>query len=417
MPATAFAAKNTKSGPSSMMSFDQTPCSETVAAFSLAIFRSGCRFILAIRSRYRAREVLRAERLEIVDAFADADGVDGNLKALSDGDQDAAPRRAVELGDDEAGDACDFLEDLDLRKRILTRGGVEHEDDAVRRGLVDLLQDANDLGELGHEVRLVLQAPRRVDEEHVEAFRPRPLERLEGDAGGIGAHRLRHDLGADPLAPDLELIDRGGAERVGGREHDLQVLAIEPVRELGCGRGLAGAVDADNEKDMGALARRKLDRLRPGRKHACDLRGDDLAHGLWRKSPLVAALRQPLANARRHPDAEIGLDQGLLDPVERLLIELALGERAGKSVGEGIGGAGEPAAKLIEPAPLGLRPLPFAHDGTAISAAPSSPATTASTNVPALAPASTRTGVKSAARPRAPFSIKTEMRRPLAAWR
>src|SRR5262245_61083526 len=254
MPATAFAAKNTKSGPSSMMSFDQTPCSETVAAFSLAIFRSGCRFILAIRSRYRAREVLRAERLEIVDAFADADGVDGNLKALSDGDQDAAPRRAVELGDDEAGDARDLLEDLDLRERILARGGIEHEDDAVRRGVVDLLQDANDLGELGHEVRLVLQASRSVDQEHVDAFSPRPLECLEGDPGGIGAHRLRHHLGGDPFAPDFELIDRGGAERVGGREHDLEALALELVRELGRGRGLAGAVDADNEKHLGAFA-------------------------------------------------------------------------------------------------------------------------------------------------------------------
>src|SRR5262245_53197617 len=166
MPAMALAAKNTRSGPSSMMSLDQTPCSGAVAAFS----RLGCGFILAIRSRDRAREVLRAERLEIVDAFADADGVDRNLKALGDGNQDAGSRRAVELGDDEAGDTRDLLEDLDLRERILTRGGVEHEDDAVRRGLVDLLQDANDLGELGHEVRLVLQAPRCVDQEHVDAF-------------------------------------------------------------------------------------------------------------------------------------------------------------------------------------------------------------------------------------------------------
>src|ERR1700741_4165046 len=107
MPPTAFPAKNTRSGPSSMMSLDQTPCSGTVA-------RSGCGFILAIRSRDRAREVLRAERPEVVDAFADTDGVDGKSEALSDGDQDAAPRRAVELGDDETGDARDLLEDFDL---------------------------------------------------------------------------------------------------------------------------------------------------------------------------------------------------------------------------------------------------------------------------------------------------------------
>ena len=91
---------------------------------------------------------------------------------------------------------------------------------------------------------------------------------------------------------------------------------------------------------------------------------------------------EPLADARRHRDAEIGLDQDLFEPVERLLVELPLGEHAGETVGQRIGGAGEPAAKLIEPAPLRLRPFPFAHDCTAISAAPSSPATTASTSAP-----------------------------------
>src|SRR5262245_61111131 len=108
MPPMALPAKNTRSGPSSMTSFDHTPCSGAAASLSLATSRSGCGFILAIRSRDRAREVLRAERLEVIDAFADADGVDGNVEALGDGDQDAAPCRAVELGDDEAGDAGDL---------------------------------------------------------------------------------------------------------------------------------------------------------------------------------------------------------------------------------------------------------------------------------------------------------------------
>src|SRR5512145_2913362 len=108
----ALAPKNTKSGPSSMMSLDQVPCSAAAPARARAISSSGCGFILAVCSRDRAREVFRAERLEVVDAFADADGIDGELEPLGNGDKDAAARRAVELGDDETGDAGDLLKNL-----------------------------------------------------------------------------------------------------------------------------------------------------------------------------------------------------------------------------------------------------------------------------------------------------------------
>ena len=59
----------------------------------------------------------------------------GKVKALGDGDQNAAARRAVELGHDQAGHAGDLLEDLHLVQRVLTRGGVEHEQHAVRRAV------------------------------------------------------------------------------------------------------------------------------------------------------------------------------------------------------------------------------------------------------------------------------------------
>ena len=72
---------------------------------------------------------------------------------------------------------------------------------------------------------------------------------LEGEAGGIGAGFARDEDGAGALAPDFELIDGGGAERVAGRQHDLAALGAEFRGELADGRGLAGAVDAGDQDD------------------------------------------------------------------------------------------------------------------------------------------------------------------------
>src|SRR6185437_9431036 len=95
-PATALVPKNTSSGPSSIASLAQT---RSASGVDLATFTgmlvSGCGFILASCPSDGAGEVLRIERLEVVEAFADADRVDGELKALRDCDQDAAPRRGA----------------------------------------------------------------------------------------------------------------------------------------------------------------------------------------------------------------------------------------------------------------------------------------------------------------------------------
>src|SRR5579885_1258897 len=137
MPAAALAPKNTSNGPSSIASLSRTDGAGSAGIFASAAFagasalRSGCGFILVLHAGDGAREVVRVERLEIVDPLADADGVDRQFEALGDGHQNAAARRSVELGHDEAGDARDLLEDFHLIERILARGCVEHEDHAV----------------------------------------------------------------------------------------------------------------------------------------------------------------------------------------------------------------------------------------------------------------------------------------------
>src|SRR3954471_19100037 len=81
----------------------------------------------SLESGERLRKVLCGKRRQIVDALADTDEMDRQPELLGDGDEEAAARGAVELGHDEAGDAGDLAEHLDLRQRVLTDGGVEHE--------------------------------------------------------------------------------------------------------------------------------------------------------------------------------------------------------------------------------------------------------------------------------------------------
>ena len=145
-----------------------------------------------------------------------------------------------------------LAEHLDLGKRVLAGGRVEHEQDVVRRFGIEAAEDAADLGQLLHQVRLVLEAPGGVDDQHVLAGRGRLLDAVEDDPGGVAAFLAGDDRRADALAPDLQLLDRGGAEGVAGGEQDAIILLLQPMAELADGGRLARAVDADHQDDVGA---------------------------------------------------------------------------------------------------------------------------------------------------------------------
>src|ERR1700754_1350471 len=124
----ALATKNTSSGPSSVASLN-----------------SGCGWVLSIlafNSCDRLGEIPRSERREIVDAFADADEVHRQLELLRQRHQDAAARGAVELRHHQASDASGTMKCLDLRQRILSHRGIEHQQHRMRRRRVDLPDDA-----------------------------------------------------------------------------------------------------------------------------------------------------------------------------------------------------------------------------------------------------------------------------------
>src|SRR5207247_2364012 len=74
----------------------------------------------------RLGEIARDERAQVVDVFAYADEQKRNGPLPRDRANHPALGGAIELGDDEAGEAERVVEGLDLRERVLPGVGVEH---------------------------------------------------------------------------------------------------------------------------------------------------------------------------------------------------------------------------------------------------------------------------------------------------
>src|SRR3546814_13990269 len=80
---------------------------------------------LPLDAHQRAGEGFRLERPEVVGALADADRVHRQALALGQCHDDAAARRAVQLGDDQAGHVHPLAERLDLLVGVLAAGSSE----------------------------------------------------------------------------------------------------------------------------------------------------------------------------------------------------------------------------------------------------------------------------------------------------
>ncbi len=148
----------------------------------------------------------RVEDYKIVHLLADSGVANGQVQLFGDGDGDAALGRAVELGQNYSGHARDLQELSRLLKPVLSRHGIHDEQRLVRRALDLAPRHALHLLKLGHQVRLVVQAPGRVHDEHVGAARLRRLERVEEDGRGVCAGLLLDERDAGALGPDGELV-------------------------------------------------------------------------------------------------------------------------------------------------------------------------------------------------------------------
>jgi hypothetical protein len=178
-----------------------------------------------------------------------------------------------------------------------------------------------------------LQPAGGVDDEHIGVFALGGRERFVGKACGIGADLARNDFRADAGAPDFKLLDGGGAECVASGEHDVAALSAQFRRELTDGRGLARAVDADDE-DHEWLGRTKHEGSCHRRQNLLNLGGQHRFHFVGGNGLVEAAFAQHSCDAAGGLDAQIGADQHLFDFSEHGSVELALGDEIGNRTAE-----------------------------------------------------------------------------------
>ena len=144
-----------------------------------------------------------------------------------------------------------FVELLRLVHGVLAGGRVQHEQ-GLARGVRQLAaDDPVDLGQLVHQVCLVVQAARGVHDDDIAAARLGRGDRVKHDRRRIGSLAVAHNVRARALCPDFELVGRRRAEGVRRTQHDLFVLADIAGGQFADGRGLAHAVDADHQNDRG----------------------------------------------------------------------------------------------------------------------------------------------------------------------
>ena len=164
-----------------------------------------------------------------------------------DGNYDAAARSTVEFGQHNSGNTGSSGELTRLREAVLARGGIEHEQNVMRRAGHELGGGALHLFEFLHQVGFRVQAPRGIHDDHVHVARASGGQAIIDDGGGIGAGFLFDQFRSGAIGPDGELLDCGGAKGISGAKHHGRAILTQPMRQLADRRGFAGAVYADYE--------------------------------------------------------------------------------------------------------------------------------------------------------------------------
>src|SRR5580658_3316502 len=157
---------------------------------------------------------MRVEFAQILDALAQAHEADRDPELSRDSYDYSTLRRAVEFREDRSGQTGRLTENFCLAKRVLAGGRIEHEPDLMRRAGQLTRDDAAHLSELFHQIGLGLQASRGIDENGAGLARNRRRDRIESDRRRIGALLLLDDFRARAIAPDLQLLDVGGAKSI-----------------------------------------------------------------------------------------------------------------------------------------------------------------------------------------------------------
>jgi hypothetical protein len=180
---------------------------------------------------------------------------------------------------------------------------------------------------------------------------PHPLDGVEHDCPRVAALVAPHQLGAHPLGPQLELLGGRGPEGVAGGHDHRPALGHLLVADLADGGGLAHAVDPDEQPDVG-LAGLDAQRAVGDRQALLEVGLEGVDQLLGRGDALGLDLGPQLVEeGGGGGDADVGPDQGLLQLLPGLLVDLGAGPHRAEVAGQQAPGL----AQAVAEAGLGRR--------------------------------------------------------------
>ena len=261
-----------------------------------------------------------------VDLLAGAHELDRLAGDGAHGQCGAAAAIAVDAGEHDAGERQALIEIAREIDGVLAGQRVGDEQRLMRLG------DTRDLRRLGHQRFVDMGAAGGVEHQHVIAAELGCLDRALGDACRVLAFDDGKRGDAGLLAQHPKLLLRRRPPRIErGHQHFLLLAVLQAARDLCRGRGLAGALQADQHHHHGRC-RDKVDRLGFGAERAHELVMHDLDDHLARSDGAHHLLAHGLRPHRvgevaHHVERNVGLEQRAANLAHRF-IDVGLVKRA-----------------------------------------------------------------------------------------
>jgi len=194
-----------------------------------------------------------------------------------------------------------------------------------------------------------MQAARRIDQDDVGGPLLRRCHCIENDGGGVLPLLVCDNRCANPVSPEFELLDCGGAERVCGGKNDALAIPAEGAGQLRNAGRLSCTVDADHEDYRGrerpvliALVTPELSLAVNRLQQRDKLIAERFSYLFGLLHPLFADPASHFVEYHlRRFDPRVGADQNLLELVPQLVVDLGAFEYAGHPPEESALGASE----------------------------------------------------------------------------
>src|SRR6266566_3966550 len=171
----------------------------------------------ASRLQHVCEKLPSVEWREIHDCFASTDETCGNSEFVLNCHYDPAFAAAIEFGDNQASKRQRTMEFASLVECVAAGRGVDHEQCLARRVGIEFGESAFHFLKFGHQIRFGVLAASRIAQQKVDLALCCRLIRFITKRSGIGAVLAANYFNSESFGPNIELLYRRSAKRVGCR--------------------------------------------------------------------------------------------------------------------------------------------------------------------------------------------------------